>query len=48
MKMTCTRPDWSEACNDYCPCDDPSYEEALSSGEEPCQECTWWKESPDA
>lgn len=48
MKMTCTRPDWSDASNDYCACDDPSFEEILEAGEEPCQECIWWKEANNA
>ena len=42
--MTCKRPDWSDAANDYCDCDDPSFELALEAGENPCEECIWWRE----
>lgn len=47
MKMTCTRPEWSEPSNDYCPCDDPTYDDILKdleAGKDPCEECTWWEE----
>ncbi len=40
--MTCKRPDWSTPSNDYCPCDDPSFEPAVDAGEVPCEDCHWW------
>lgn len=40
--MTCKRPDWSTPSNDYCPCDDPSFEPAVAAGEVPCEDCHWW------
>lgn len=42
--MKCKRPDWSEASNDYCPCDDPSFEEELEEGYLPCEDCEWWQD----
>lgn len=44
MKTICTRPDWSDASNDYCPCDDAGYEAAFEAGENPCEDCSWYKE----
>ena len=41
--MKCKRPDWSEANNDYCPCDDPSFEDELEEGYLPCEDCEWWQ-----
>lgn len=43
--MKCTRPDWSHEFNDYCPCDNQDqYNDAFHAGEDPCSECTWYKE----
>lgn len=42
--MKCKRPDWSEDSNDYCPCDDPSFEEELEEGYLPCEDCEWWQD----
>lgn len=39
--MPCIRPDWSTPENDPCYCDEPDYDEVLSSGEYPCAECHW-------
>lgn len=45
--LRCTRPEWSEADNDYCPCDNNvEFNAALQSRENPCYECTWYKETP--
>lgn len=44
MSYRCTRPEWSEGCNDWCPCDAvDEYEGALSCGFNPCEECVWWR-----
>lgn len=44
MKKTCTRPEWSHEGNDYCPCDRGDFNEAISNGYDPCEDCSWYKE----
>ena len=46
MKHTCTRPEWSNESNDCCPCDDLSYFDHVINdcNEDPCEECSWYKE----
>lgn len=44
--LRCTRPEWSEEHNDHCPCDYPTFNEALQDGYNPCNDCTWYKETP--
>ena len=45
--MHCTRPEWSHAENDYCPCDNPDkFNADLDSYYVPCEDCTWWQPDP--
>lgn len=44
MKKKCARPEWSHEANDYCPCDRDDFNEAISDGYDPCEDCSWYKE----
>lgn len=41
----CCRPDWVDASVDFCACDDrEEFDRAVEVGENPCFECTWWRD----
>lgn len=42
-KGPCSRPEWSTAKEDPCPCDDPEGKEALEAGEYICGDCRYCK-----
>ena len=45
MSETCTRPSWSDADNDPCPCDNHEAFEVMYGTD--CSCCTYWKEQCD-
>ena len=42
--MKCTRPEWSHEANDYCACDCDLFNDALQAGDNPCEDCSWYRE----